>query len=76
MLASSQIQVQNVANILAQCFSDDPSFAFVLGDYGDKVGIMTTFFEKFVTDNRDCSDCIQPTDTKSISGIGNNAIDG
>jgi ribosomal protein S18 acetylase RimI-like enzyme len=50
MSKRSDIETQKVSNILAQCFIDDPSFAFILGDNRDKLSILTAFFELFVAD--------------------------
>jgi hypothetical protein len=46
----SQIQAQKVSSILVQCFIDDPSFDFILGDYGNKIDVLNAFFQLFVAD--------------------------
>lgn len=50
MQPNSSIQIQQVANILAESFIDDPSFSFIFGDIHQKVGVLNAFFEMFVAD--------------------------
>jgi ribosomal protein S18 acetylase RimI-like enzyme len=50
MQLNSSTQIQQVANILAESFIDDPSFSFIFGDNHHKVGVLNAFFEMFVAD--------------------------
>ncbi|HEY9798927.1 MAG TPA: GNAT family N-acetyltransferase [Leptolyngbyaceae cyanobacterium] len=50
MQPNSSIQIQQVANILAESFIDDPSFSFIFGDNHHRVDVLNAFFEMFVAD--------------------------
>jgi ribosomal protein S18 acetylase RimI-like enzyme len=50
ILKNSQTQIQKVANVLAQCFIDDPSFVLVFGETPNKLNALNAFFESFVAD--------------------------
>ena len=50
MSTSSQVSIKTISGTLAQCFFDDPSFTFILGERSDKLMILSTFFELLVDD--------------------------
>lgn len=50
MFKNSQSQIQKFASILAQCFIDDPSFAFVYGENTNRFQALNAFFNLLVAD--------------------------